>query len=56
MIKCNKCSGKCFVDFTFTGNKNYEVFCLLCGKRDFVGVAHPLYKTVHTYVSEVLVS
>ena len=36
MIKCDKCGGAVFLDRTFTENKNYEVFCLLCGKRTFV--------------------
>lgn len=36
MIKCDKCKGAVFLDRTFTDNKNYEVFCILCGKRTFV--------------------
>lgn len=35
-MNCGKCGGKVFVDRTFTENKNYEVFCILCGKRTFV--------------------
>lgn len=33
---CGKCSGKVFLDRTYTDNKNYEVFCIKCGKRTFV--------------------
>lgn len=36
MIQCDKCTGAVFVDRTFTENKNYELFCILCGKRTFV--------------------
>lgn len=36
MISCSKCGGKVFIDRTFTENKNYEVFCIMCGKRTFV--------------------
>lgn len=55
MIKCNKCSGKVFVDLTFTDNKNYEAFCLTCGKRWFVGPQHHLFSTIRDYVHSALV-
>lgn len=55
MIVCSKCGGKVFVDLTFTDNKNYEAFCLRCGKRDFVGRGHDLYDTINEYVKDVLV-
>jgi hypothetical protein len=55
MIVCNKCGGKVFVDLTFVDNRNYEAFCLLCGKRWFLGVGHPLFKQIKEYVNRVLV-
>lgn len=54
MITCTKCSGKVFVDLTFTENRNYETFCLRCGKRYFVGYRHPLYHDIKAYVSKAL--
>lgn len=55
MITCDKCKGKVFVDLTFTDNKNYETFCLRCGKRTFVGPSNSLYKPISEYVQRVLV-
>lgn len=55
MIKCNKCSGKVFVDLTFTENRNYETFCLRCGKRDFVGPSHELFSVIRNYVRAAIV-
>ena len=56
MITCNKCEGKVFVDLTFTDNKNYETFCLRCGKRTFVGPQNELFGTIRDYVRAVLVA
>lgn len=56
MITCGKCKGKVFVDLTFTDNRNYEAFCILCGKRWFVGKANPLFETFQAYVKSVLVT
>lgn len=56
MITCGKCNGKVFVDLTFTDNKNYEAFCLRCGKRWFVGRNNPLFGTFQEYVKSVLVT
>lgn len=33
---CKRCKGRCQLDRTFVDNKNYEVFCLLCGGRWFI--------------------
>lgn len=55
MITCDKCTGKVFVDLTFTENKNYEMFCLKCGKRWFINSRHSLFDTVRKYVDSVLV-
>ena len=55
MIRCSKCEGKVFVDLTFTDNKNYEAFCLRCGKRWFVGKNHPLHTVFRDYVQAALV-
>ena len=35
-MKCQKCSGRMFLDRTFTENKNHEVFCIICGARKFI--------------------
>lgn len=56
MITCNKCQGKVFVDLTFTDNRNYETFCLRCGKRDFVGPRHELFTVIQEYVKSALVA
>jgi hypothetical protein len=37
-------------------NKNYETFCLRCGKRDFVGPRHPLFEIIKEYAKSVLVA
>lgn len=50
MIICSKCGGKVFVDLTYTENRNYETSCLRCGKRDFVGVGHPMRALIGEYV------
>lgn len=55
MIICNKCQGKVFVDLTFTDNRNYETFCLRCGKRTFVGPSHPLFGVIAGFVKASLV-
>lgn len=55
MIICSKCSGKVFVDFTFTENKNYEAFCLSCGKRWFVGKTNPLFTVFKEYIDSKVV-
>lgn len=33
MMKCQKCSGRVFVDRVFSQKLHTELFCLLCGKR-----------------------
>ena len=35
-MKCMKCSGKMFLDRTFSDNKNFEVYCMMCGMRKFI--------------------
>lgn len=35
-MNCAKCSGRMFVDRTFSENKNYELFCIICGARTFI--------------------
>lgn len=47
---CNKCKGKVFVDFTFTTGRDYEIFCICCGKRWFITPTHPIYGVVDDYV------
>ena len=36
-MKCMKCTGKLFLDRTFSDNKTFEVYCIMCGVRKFVG-------------------
>lgn len=36
MMKCSKCSGKLFLDRTFSDNENFEVYCIMCGLRRFI--------------------
>lgn len=54
MITCGKCGGKVFVDLTFTENRNYETFCIKCGKRTFVGRDHELFTTIRDFVRSAL--
>lgn len=35
-MECRRCNGRVFLDRTFSDNKNYELFCILCGDRQFV--------------------
>ena len=35
-MNCNKCSGRVFLDRTFSDNKNFELYCIMCGDRRFV--------------------
>lgn len=40
-MKCGKCGGKMFVDRVFSENRNYELFCIICGRRDFISKRTP---------------
>ena len=33
MIFCKKCGGRMMVDDTYSGERAYEVYCLMCGHR-----------------------
>lgn len=35
-MKCRKCNGKVFLDRVFSDNKNFEIYCILCGGREFI--------------------
>lgn len=35
-ITCSKCSGRVFLDRVFSDNKNFELFCVICGDRKFI--------------------
>lgn len=35
-MNCQKCSGRVFLDRTFSDNKNFELYCVMCGDRQFV--------------------
>lgn len=35
-MTCMKCSGKMYLDRTFSDNENFEVYCISCGIRKFV--------------------
>jgi hypothetical protein len=41
-MECRRCNGRVFLDRTFSDNKNYELFCILCGDRRFVSKASEL--------------
>lgn len=41
-MECRRCSGRVFLDRTFSDNKNYELFCILCGDRRFVSKSSEL--------------
>lgn len=36
-MNCQRCEGRMFLDRVFTDNKNFEMYCLLCGSRKFIG-------------------
>jgi len=33
---CSKCNGRVFLDRVFSDNKNFELYCILCGDRKFI--------------------
>lgn len=35
-MQCRRCNGRVFLDRTFSDNKNFELFCMLCGDRRFI--------------------
>jgi hypothetical protein len=35
-MNCQRCNGRMFLDRVFSDNKNFEVYCILCGDRKFV--------------------
>lgn len=41
-MKCRRCEGRMFLDRVFSDNKNFEMYCLLCGDRKFIGKATPV--------------
>lgn len=43
-MECRRCNGRVFLDRTFSDNKNYELFCILCGDRRFVNKGTELGK------------
>lgn len=47
-MECRRCNGRVFLDRTFSDNKNYELFCLLCGDRRFVSKASELGQWLET--------
>lgn len=50
MFNCEKCEGKVFVDTAFTTGKDYEMFCIKCGKRYFIHRGHRAFKPVDEFV------
>jgi hypothetical protein len=36
MIGCKKCTGRVFIDRVFTDNRNFELYCIMCGDRKFI--------------------
>lgn len=43
-MECRKCNGRVFLDRVFSDNKNYELYCILCGDRRFVSKSSELGK------------
>ena len=35
-MNCQRCNGRMFLDRVFSDNKNFELYCILCGDRKFV--------------------
>lgn len=35
-MNCKRCAGRVFLDRVFSDNKNFEVYCIMCGDRTFV--------------------
>jgi len=35
MLKCNKCSGRMFVDRLYSVAGHIETYCIMCGSRKF---------------------
>lgn len=35
-MDCKRCNGRVFLDRVFSDNKNFELYCILCGDRSFV--------------------
>jgi hypothetical protein len=33
MMKCDRCSGRVFIDRVFSQKLHIELFCILCGRR-----------------------
>lgn len=36
-MKCKRCTGRVFLDRVFSDNKSFELYCVICGDRRFVG-------------------
>lgn len=36
MIFCKKCGGRVMVDDTYSGDRSFEVYCIMCGLRKSV--------------------
>jgi hypothetical protein len=49
---CKKCSGFMLLDRVFSANRNYEVACILCGVRKFVGKDTSFGKWLHKRESD----
>lgn len=35
-MNCKRCEGRVFLDRVFSDNKNFELYCIMCGDRRFV--------------------
>jgi len=35
-MNCKRCEGRVFLDRVFSDNKNFELYCIMCGDRQFV--------------------
>ena len=55
-MKCRRCRGRVFLDRVFTDNKNFEMYCILCGAREFVSKSSELGKRLEKMESERMVA
>lgn len=46
-MQCKRCNGRMFIDRVFSENRNYEMFCILCGARLFIHKNSELGKWIH---------
>lgn len=51
-MECRRCNGRVFLDRVFSDNKNFELYCILCGDRRFISKASELGQWLNKRESE----